>query len=186
MKARASKAAKPLRDQRRIVKKRATNARFRVATTVRDQAMLTVVLQDAFDSSCATMIETFVNLGLGGESGDVISLVVNVPSTPFEVAGGVVFRRIVLEGKLVYEVLFLATRRHFYRAGLASLIVSELRRRLIDETHEGERILCVSIKNSDEAKSFWKAQSMTDVDSTDALYDRMVKFADFCPVMSAF
>ena len=94
-----------------------------------------------------------------------------------------VYRRFERANTLVYEVLFLACRKHVERKGLASALVLHLKAKL---THDPSacpgRALCVSIKDADAARGFWHAQhDWTTVTPDHWLHAAMTRFDDFAP-----
>ena len=161
---------------------------FKHDLTPKDKSCLTIILQDGFDASCASMIESAVEGGFLRDNDEAAlkTMVAKIKGSPFSIAGGMLYRTYRLKTdvynyRIVYEVLFMAVRPCAKRCNVASRMVEMLENMLKKETIL-DRILCVSIKESNEAKSFWSDMHKVEEAEDKSLLKAMIKFDDFNPV----
>ena len=174
-----------MRKQARAMRKKMRTCElvFNHNLSEKEKSYLTVVVQDAFDESCAGMIESAIegNFCRGNGDAKLHTMTARVKGSAFSLSGGVLYRSYNLDdATLVYEVLFLAVRPCAKRRNVASHMVDELVCRLKHDSTATSKYLCVSIKTSSEAKSFWS--DMSPVEPTEPLWAAMIKFDDFDPV----
>jgi hypothetical protein len=123
--------------------------------------------------------------------------VMHTASTDYVIDGGVLYRTFSHRERrtsshrghdvVVCEVLFLATAKHAERQGSATRLVDDLEKKLAKQKMPNggpadKRLLCVSIKSSDVAESFWRTRGMKNVEEGAWLWSHMIKFKDFTPV----
>ena len=179
------KAGRPYPTKEEL-KKRASQLIFNHNLTPKEKACLTVVIQDAFGKSCAERIESAIEHGFCKQGGDIRTMALKMKGSPFSIAGGVVYRVHHVCNTEVYEVLFLAVRPFAKRRNLACHIVQELRTKLLAASEYSSRMLCVSIKDSNEAWAFWRFMGLRRTSEGDEVAkqvaDKMITFDDFDPV----